>query len=120
MDKINLDFEACKVEIITDSQHSIETCAKLPARKEAILKAMGFMVFDITKEIDQLNDWINGGQEPEFFKETAKIVRCKDCVNWSEAMLKCYRELDDEHSFHGAPDIWKPDDFCSYGKKRAI
>jgi len=60
----------------------------------------------------ELQDALNN---PE--SNPVQIVRCKDCKNWSEAMLKCYRELDDEHSFHGAPDIWQPNDFCSYGEK---
>ena len=68
MDKIILDFEARTVEIITDKQQGVEYCKELPARKNEILKAMGYKVFDITKEIKEVNDWINGGPEPGFFK----------------------------------------------------
>ena len=69
MDRINLDFEACTVEIITDNQKGTEYCENLAKRKNDILKAMGYKVFDITHEINQVNEWINGGPEPDFFKE---------------------------------------------------
>ena len=72
MDKIILDFEACTVEIIDKNQQGVESCPELSARKDAILKAMGYKCFDITQEINELNAWINGGPEPGFFKDNTE------------------------------------------------
>ena len=92
VDKINLDFEACTVEIINDNQQGVETCAELSARKNAILKAMGYTVFDLTHEMNQINNWINGGPEPDFFKG-----------NYSGQKMS-YKELEKKAA---ELDIWK-------------
>lgn len=47
------------------------------------------------------------------------VVRCRECEYYSPGAMKCFKPIDDEHTFHDyAAPIWKPDDFCSYGKPK--
>lgn len=59
-DKITLDFEKNLITFDTDSEKGTEYNSSLSERKEAILKAMGYELVDITKEINAINEFING------------------------------------------------------------
>lgn len=55
----------------------------------------------------------------EDFIRILQAVTCKDCKHYEKSTMKCFKPVDDEHSFHDyAAPIWKPDDFCSYGLRR--
>lgn len=57
--------------------------------------------------------------EVDMLCEYAPVVRCKDCIHWHETEGVCLKIYSD-----GAvsPYAWQdrnPDDFCSYGERKA-
>jgi len=56
---------------------------------------------------EQVIDRLRNDPEAEWIK----IVRCKDCKWYSDREQTCNDLL-------GFGRYWKPDDFCSYGKRR--
>lgn len=59
-DRVTLDFETCMITWDMDGQKGTEHCPDLAERREKILEAMGYKEFDISREIDIVNDFING------------------------------------------------------------
>ena len=52
-------------------------------------------------------------------RRTPDIVTCGECKHYEKSTMKCFKPVDDEHTFYDhAASIWKPDDFCSYGQRR--
>ena len=50
--------------------------------------------------------------------DIVEVVRCKDCIHWYEPEGVCLKIYSDGNV---SPYAWqdrKPDDFCSYGKKK--
>ena len=50
--------------------------------------------------------------------DAVEVVRCKDCIHWYEPEGVCLKIYSDGNV---SPYAWqdrKPDDFCSYGKKK--
>ena len=50
--------------------------------------------------------------------DAVEVVRCKDCIHWHEPEGVCLKIYSDGNV---SPYAWqdrKPDDFCSYGKKK--
>ena len=50
--------------------------------------------------------------------DMVEVVRCKDCKHWYESEGVCLKIYSDGNV---SPHAWqdrKPDDFCSYGKKK--
>ena len=50
--------------------------------------------------------------------DAVEVVRCKDCIHWHELEGVCLKIYSDGNV---SPYAWqdrKPDDFCSYGKKK--
>lgn len=51
--------------------------------------------------------------------DAVEVVRCSGCEYYSPGTMKCFKPVDDEHTFYDyAAPIWKPQDFCSYGKRK--
>lgn len=71
-DKVTLDFETGMITWDMESQKGTEYCLDLAERKEKILEAMGYKVFDISRELDAVNDFINGRISAEEFSEKLK------------------------------------------------
>jgi len=69
MYKVTLDFENETVEWDTDSQKGTESCPGLSERKEDILAAMRYKVFDLTSIMNTVNDLINGRISEDDFNE---------------------------------------------------
>ena len=50
--------------------------------------------------------------------DMVEVVRCRDCIHWHEPEGVCLKIYSDGNV---SPYAWqdrKPDDFCSYGKKK--
>jgi len=59
MDKVTLDFENEIIEWGTDSQKGTESCPGLSGRKDDILAAMGYKMWDMRNVVDAVNSFIN-------------------------------------------------------------
>ena len=71
-------------------------------------RGCGFSSDSFYSEKDALENWN---------RRTPDTVRCGECRFYEKSTMKCFKPVDDEHSFHDyAAPIWKPDDFCSYGE----
>ena len=65
MDRVTLDFENNMVEWDTNNYRGFESCPGLAERKDAILDAMGYHMWDVSDVIGALNSFINGKISPD-------------------------------------------------------
>jgi len=107
VDKVTLDFENELVEWNTDSQKGLESCPGLAERKDNILAAMGYSMWDMSSVIGAVNSYISseisagemndifdaeleGSQSLSFLPLMAQAI---DVLN---AALDTYRSYGDE------------------------
>ena len=62
------------------------------------------------KHVELIIDYLIDGEDFQYFDNTGKIVRCKDCKHYSNGHL-CQI-----FSRHGTIET-KDDDYCSYGDR---